>query len=44
MTQTHKQQYKYRLTGSSFKSETKNEFKFIMPVIVLAILYLITCI
>ena len=49
MTQTHKQQYKYKLTGSSFKCvEVKSankkggSLKYIVPVILFATVYLIS--
>ncbi len=35
MTQAHKQQYKYKVTGDSFKAKSNNDLKVIIPVIVL---------
>lgn len=42
MTQAHKQQYKYKLTGDSFKNKSDNELKLIAPFIFFAIGYLLT--
>ncbi|MCW2257875.1 hypothetical protein M2263_003966 [Providencia alcalifaciens] len=48
MTQAHKQQYKYKVTGNSFKCvEVKNankkdgSLKYIVPVLLFAVIYLI---
>lgn len=41
MTQAHKQQYKYKVTGDSFKTKSNNELKVIIPVIVFATIYLL---
>ncbi len=41
MTQAHKQQYKYKVTGDSFKTKSNNDLKVIIPVIVFATIYLL---
>lgn len=41
MTQAHKQQYKYKVTGDSFKEKSNNDLKVIIPVIVFATIYLL---
>lgn len=41
MTQAHKQQYKYKVTGDSFKVKSNNDLKVIIPVIVFATIYLL---
>ncbi|MEX9294628.1 hypothetical protein AB7185_02525 [Providencia rettgeri] len=41
MTQAHKQQYKYKVTGDSFKEKSNNDLKVIIPVIVFAAIYLL---
>ncbi len=42
MTQIDKQQFKYKLTGDSFKNKRNNDLKYIVPVILFAIGYLIS--
>lgn len=42
MTQAYKQQYKYKLSGNSFKNKSNDDLKVIIPVIVFAVIYLIS--
>nr|WP_304653989.1 hypothetical protein [Providencia sp. wls1914] len=42
MTQAHKQQYKYKLTDDSFSNKQDESLKYIVPVILFAIVYLIS--
>lgn len=49
MTQAHKQQYKYKVTGDSFKrleeisvNKKDSSLKYIVPVILFATVYLIS--
>ncbi|WP_215954168.1 hypothetical protein [Providencia rettgeri] len=49
MTQAHKQQYKYKVTGKSFKcvevksvNKKDGSLKYIVPVILFAAIYLIS--
>ncbi|MEX9891319.1 hypothetical protein AB7W78_12850 [Providencia rettgeri] len=42
MTQAHKQQYKYKLTGDSFSSKRDDSLKYIAPVIAFAVIYLLS--